>query len=327
MPNPLYKKAMDLPQKPGVYQMLDKNGETLYVGKAKNLRNRVSSYFTGRLDDKTAKLISKVVDFSVILCANELESLVLECSLVKEKNPRYNIRLKDDKGLPYIRLDVKNPYPRLTIVGKMAKDGAKYFGPYGGRVVTREVIRAVSHALGLPTCSRKFPRDIGKERPCLNHHMGQCPAHCQSSTPKDEYDRAIAQAIMVLEGKGKELTNTLRAEMEQAAEDMHFERAASLRDRIRALENLETDQQTVISLSLADTDVLGFYRGAAKSAFAVLHYVQGKLLDKDYELIENPLEDTAEAISSIVKQYYQGRERYPKTIYLPCKIEDLEALE
>jgi len=327
MPNPLYKKAMDLPQKPGVYQMLDKNGETLYVGKAKNLRNRVSSYFTGRLDDKTARLISKVVDFSVILCASELESLVLECSLVKEKDPRYNIRLKDDKGLPYIRLDVKSAYPRLTITGRMANDGAKYFGPYGGRVVTREVIRAVSHALEIPTCSRKLPRDIGKERPCLNHHMGQCPAYCQTNMPKSEYDSAIAQAIMVLDGKGKELTSTLSAEMKQAAEDMHFERAASLRDRIRALENLETNQQNVVSLSHADTDVLGFYRGAAKSAFAVLHYVKGKLLDKDYELIDNPLEDTADAVSAIVKQYYLGRERYPKTIYLPCKIDDLEPLE
>jgi len=326
MANALYKKAMDLPQKPGVYQMLDKEGETLYVGKAKSLRNRVSSYFTGRLDDKTAMLISKVVDFSVVICASEFEALVLECSLIKERNPRYNIRLKDDKGYPFIRLDTKNLYPRFTIVAKRAEDGAKYFGPYGVRTATREIIRVVSHALGLPTCSRKFPRDIGKERPCLNYHMGQCPAYCLKDTPKSDYDRAIMQASMVLDGKAGELINSLGAEMDQAAEDMRFELAASLRDRIRALERLETRQQ-VISPGVADTDVLGFYRGAAKSAFAVLHYVNGKLLDKDYELLDNPLEDTAEAVSAIIKQYYLRRERYPRTIYLPCKIDDLEPLE
>jgi len=327
MPNALYKKAMDLPQKPGVYQMLDKNGETLYVGKAKSLRNRVSSYFSGRLDDKTTVMVSKVVDFSVIICANEFEALMLEYSLVREKNPRYNIRLKDDKGYPSIRLDTKVPYPRFTMVGKRAEDDAKYFGPYGSRPVTRNVIRTVSHALGLPTCSRKFPRDIGKERPCLNYHMGQCPAYCLKDTPKSDYDKAIAQAIMVLDGKSAELTKTLQKEMEQAAADMHFERAANLRDRIRALESLETQQQNVVSPSIADTDVLGYYRGAAKSAFAVLHYVNGKLLDKDYEILDNPLEDTAEAISAIVKQYYLRREQVPRTIYLPCKIEDLEPIE
>jgi len=326
MPNTLYKKAMDLPQKPGVYQMLDKEGEILYVGKAKSLKNRVSSYFTGRLDDKTAMLISKVVDFSVVICASEFEALVLECSLIKERNPRYNIRLKDDKGYPFIRLDTKNPYPRFTIAAKRAEDGAKYFGPYGVRTVTREIIRAVSHTLGLPTCSRKFPRDIGKERPCLNYHMGQCPAYCLKDTPKSDYDRAVMQASMVLDGKAGELINSLSAEMEQAAEDMRFELAASIRDRIRSLEKLETRQQ-VIAPSVADTDILGFYRGAAKSAFAVLHYVNGKLLDKDYELLDNPLEDTAEAVSAIIKQYYLRRERYPRTIYLPCKIDDLEPLE
>jgi len=326
MSHNLYKKSNNLPQKPGVYQMLAADGEIIYVGKAKSLKNRVSSYFTGSHDDKTAAMVSKVVDFAVIVCATEFEALVLENSLIKEISPRYNILLKDDKGYyPYIRLDIKSSYPRFSIVSKRQDDGARYFGPYSARYITKEVIRAVSHALRLPTCSRKFPKDIGKERPCLNHHMGLCLAYCLADTPKASYDQAIKEAVMLLEGKSDDLAQTLQQEMEQAAGEMRFEMAASLRDRIRALEGLET-KQNVVSLSMADTDVVGFYRGAAKSAFAVLHYIDGRLLDKDYELLENPLEDTVEAVSAIVRQYYQRRERYPKHIYLPVEPDDIEPL-
>jgi len=317
---------MELPAKPGVYQMLDKQGDTLYVGKAKSLKNRVSSYFTGAHDDKTGVMVAKVKDFTVITCANEFEALVLENSLIKDLSPRYNIRLKDDKGYPYIRLDLDSDYPRFSIAAKRGSDGANYFGPYGVRRVTREVIRAVSHALALPTCTRRLPQDIGKERPCLNHHMGQCPGYCQKGTPKSEYDQAIRRAVMVLEGKRNILTDDLTREMETAAEEMRFELAANLRDRIRALENLET-RQNVVSVSAADTDVIGYYRGAAKSAFVVLHYMDGRLLTKDFEIIENPLEDAAEAISAILKQYYRRSERYPGTIYLPGEPDDLESLE
>ena len=322
----LYRKAMELPQKPGVYQMLDREGETLYVGKAKSLKNRVSSYFTGSVDNKTAVLVSKTVDFSVIVCPGELEALVLECGLIKQKKPRYNILLKDDKGYPYIRLDTKSAYPRFTIVPRRTEDGAKYFGPYGRRSMSRETINAVCHALGLPSCSRKFPRDIGKERPCLNYHMGQCLAHCQRDTPKEAHDRAIAQAVLVLEGKASLLTDSLKEEMEQAAEEMRFELAAAIRDRIYALEQLKA-RPNVVSTAMAETDVVGYYRGAAKSVFVVLHYIGGRLLDKDYELIETPLEDTAAAISAILKQYYRRRGVYPKTIYLPTEPEDMLPLE
>jgi excinuclease ABC subunit C len=323
----LYKKAMDLPQKPGVYQMLAADGEVLYVGKAKSLRSRVSSYFSGSHTDKTAVMVSKVKDFAVIACASEFETLVLENSLIKELAPRYNIRLKDDKGYPYIRLDARgSAYPRFHIVSKEQNDGAGYFGPYKSRSVTREVIRTVSGALQLPTCNRQFPRDIGRERPCLNHHMGTCLGWCLPERSKAEYDHCLAQATMLLEGKSADLIGALRREMEMAAQEMRFELAAAHRDRIRALESLET-RQNVVSLSVADTDVIGFYRGAAKSAFVVLHYIGGRLLDKDYELIENPLEDTVEAVSAIVKQYYQRPARYPKTICLPAEPDDLAPLE
>ena len=322
----LLKKANDLPHKPGVYQMIDKAGTVIYVGKAKSLKNRVSSYFSGAHDDKTTRMVSKVVQFHIILCATEFDALVLECALIKEKAPRYNILLKDDKAYPFIRLDRKKPYPRFAIVAKKAEDGASYFGPYGGRHITREVIRTLSQALQLASCNRRFPQDIGKERPCLNHHVGLCLAYCRKDTPKAEYDERLRQAVMVLEGKTETLTSTLTEEMHAAAEQMRFEQAASIRDRIRALESLD-EKQSVVSVQMADTDMVGYYRGAAKSAFVVMHYIGGKLLDKSYEIIETPLETEAEAVSALLKQYYQSAARYPRYLYLPCAIEDRAAME
>lgn len=323
----LLEKANQLPLKPGIYQMLDKNGTVLYVGKAKILKNRVSSYFSGAHDNKTTQMLSKVHDFSVILCATEFEALVLECSLIKEKKPRYNILLKDGKGYPHIRLDTTKAYPRFSITANPAKDKAKYFGPYGGRFVTREAIETLCHAFALPTCSRVFPRDIGKERPCLNKHLGLCLAYCSPDTPKSTHDERIGQAILVLEGKVQSLIQELSVQMEQAATDMRFEQAASIRDRIRAIEKLSA-KQNVVSLQLADTDVLGYYQGASKSGFSILHYIDGSLLDKEYEIIDTPLESPSAAISAILKQFYgDDGLRYPKAIYLPFEIDDQESLE
>ena len=326
MNDTLYKKALDLPQKPGIYQMLDKDGEILYVGKAKSLKHRVSSYFTGRHDSKTMLLVSKVCDFAVILCKSEFEALVLESSLIKAHRPRYNILLKDDKGYPYVRLNMAESYPRFTMTAKKAVDGARYFGPYGKRGVTRDAIFALGKALKLPGCSRKFPRDIGKARPCLNLHMRQCLGYCQKAELKQEHDRAIAEAIMVLEGKTGDLMDNLKQEMEQAAEDTQFELAAQLRDRIRAIALLRTRQNVVVAAA-ADTDVIGYCRGAAKSAFVVLRYIGGHLLGKDYELVDIPLDVTeAQAVSILVRQYYLRSESYPRAIYLPFVCEDIELM-
>ena len=322
----LLEKANQLPQKPGVYQMLDKNGTVLYVGKAKSLKNRVASYFSGAHDDKTTHMLSKVRDFSVILCPSEFDALVLECTLIKEKSPRYNILLKDGKGYPFIRLDTTKAYPQFSIVSKRNTDKARYFGPYGGRFITRDAINALCNALLLPTCSRTFPRDIGKERPCLNHHMGLCIAYCSPDTKQSEHETRIAQAILVLDGKVDTLVSTFVAQMNEAAENMRFEQAANLRDRIRALEKLK-NQQNVMSLSLADVDVFGYYQGAAKSGFSILHYIGGTLLDKEYDIIDTPLEAPPAAVSAILKQYYADKEYYPKFIYLPFDIDDQESLE
>ncbi len=304
--------------------MLNDREEVIYVGKAKQLKNRVSSYFRGGHEPKTAAMVSKVTDFNVIVAASEFEALVLENSLIKRHQPHYNILLRDDKGYPFIRLDVKSEYPRFTVVGKIAEDGARYFGPFGGRGATKDILDTICKALKLPTCGRHFPRDIGKDRPCLNHHMGVCEGYCRKAMP-EEYNRAIHAAVMILEGKTKQLLEDLTEQMMRASEELRFEAAAELRDRIRAIERLQTRQKVIASV-FSDTDVVAFYRGG-KCCFSVLHYTDGELAGKDFDLLDEPVEDDAGALSALVRQYYTQRGAYPRQIFLPMEIEDAPELE
>ena len=321
----LREKANRLPLLPGVYIMLDAAGEVIYVGKAKMLKNRVTSYFRGEHLPKVAAMAAKVEDFNIIVVNSEFEALVLENSLIKRHRPYYNILLKDDKGYPFVRLDEKSRYPRFTIVGRTAEDGAKYYGPFGGRNVTKDIIDTVCKALKLPTCSRKFPRDIGRERPCLNYHMGTCAGYCLKDMSEAEYRASIDQARMIFEGKTKELTDRLEAEMNKASEELRFEQAAELRDRIRAISGL-ANRQNVISTAAADVDAVGFYRDV-RCCFSVLHYSGGNLIGKDYELMEEPIESNDEVVSSLVRQYYSMRGICPKTVLIQCDIPDHDELE
>ena len=322
----LRAKANGLPLLPGAYIMMDKTGKVIYVGKAKLLKNRVSSYFHGEHDIKTETMVSKIDTFDVIIAKTEFEALVLENSLIKHHIPPYNIRLKDDKTYPFIRVDLKSDYPSFSVATRIQQDGAKYLGPYGSRGNTFGAIEAVKKALQLPTCGKKFPRDIGKERPCLNYHMGACRAWCQSGETKQAYRETVDAAVSVFEGKTSELTKRLTAEMEEAAEQLRFERAAEKRDRLKAL-NLLATKQFVVAGSMADTDAAGYYRGSAKSCFVVLHYIGGSLLDKDFELFESPFEEDEEALTEILVQYYERRGAWPRTILLPFSLQDREALE
>ena len=319
----LKEKAHALPLKPGVYIMQDAKNTVIYVGKAKALKNRVSQYFQDSAShtEKTRAMVSQIDHFDVIIADSEFEALVLECSLIKRHQPRYNILLKDSKGYPYIRLS-KEAYPRFSLASRAAEDGARYFGPYAGRSSTQAIIDALRTALRLPSCHKKFPRDIGRERPCLNFHMGKCDGYCRGGELKDQHDQAMAQAVSLLEGRFQEVLNDLKRDMEQAAEELRFEQAAELRDRIRAIELLGK-RQKVIAGSLADTDVTGFFRGTAKSCFVVLHYVEGELAAKDFDLLETPMEeDEGSVFSSLVREYYVGRTRLPKQILLPCELPD-----
>jgi len=319
----LKEKAHALPLKPGVYIMQDAKNTVIYVGKAKALKNRVSQYFQDSAShtEKTRNMVAQIDHFDVIIADSEFEALVLECSLIKRHQPRYNILLKDSKGYPYIRLSGEE-YPRFSLASRAAEDGARYFGPYASRGNTQGIIDALRTALRLPSCNKKFPRDIGKERPCLNFHMGKCDGYCRGDEWKEQHEQAMAQAVSLLEGRFQEVLNDLKRDMEQAAEDLRFEQAAAIRDRIRAIELLGK-RQKVIAGSLADTDVTGFFRGAAKSCFVVLHYVQGELAAKDFDLLETPMEEEeGSVLSSLIREYYVGRTRLPKQILLPCELPD-----
>jgi len=326
----LLQVAESLPLSPGVYLMMDKTGLVIYVGKARKLRNRVSQYFqsASRHNEKTRLMVSQVEKFDTIVVRSEFEALILENSLIKRHQPRYNILLKDDKGYPFVRLDEKEEYPRFTMVSKAAEDGAQYFGPFGGRHETRQALHAVSAALKLPTCTRRFPRDIGKERPCLNYHIGKCDGFCRADGPDGaEYRRRMEQAAGLFSGKLRQVSAAMEQEMAEAAENWEFEKAAALRDRIQALSVLSKEQQ-VIAGACADTDVWGIYSGAAKCGAAVLHIENGDLLGREMEVFPTAA-DTGEGeiLSAVLSQYYLARNALPREILLPCAFEGAETLE
>lgn len=320
----LKDKALSLPYAPGVYIMRDKTDKVIYVGKAKKLKNRVSQYFqdTASHTPKTRLMVSKIDHFEVIVAASEFEALVLECSLIKRYLPKYNILLKDDKGYPYLRLNMKEPYPKISMVSKLSDDGASYYGPYGSRGVTQDVLQAIRLTLRLPDCSRQFPRDIGKDRPCLNYHMNQCDGWCQPNRGYQDYRNRMEQAKQLLGGNYKAVAEDIRQQMLTAAENLEFELAASLRDRLNAVEALG-QRQLVTAGSLADRDVIGYAQTEAKACFAVLHFSGGNLLDKDYEILPLP-DDKESAVSSLLKQYYLSRGVAPKIVLLPFGIDDSE---
>ena len=320
----LKEKALTLPYAPGVYIMRDKTDKVIYVGKAKKLKNRVSQYFqdTASHTPKTRLMVSKIHHFDVIVAASEFEALVLECSLIKRYMPKYNILLKDGKGYPYLRLNMKEIYPTITLVSKPAEDGADYYGPYGGRAVTHDMVEAIRLTLKLPGCHKQFPRDIGKERPCLNYHMNQCAGWCRPEKTCAEYRQVMLQAKQLLQGNYKAVAEEIRQQMLAAAENLEFELAANLRDRLNAVENLG-QKQLVTAGTLADTDVVGYGETEAKACFAVLHFSGGNLLDKEYEVFPRP-DDKTEAVSSLLKQFYLSRGLAPKRVLLPFEIDDAE---
>ena len=320
----LKEKALSLPYAPGVYIMRDKADKVIYVGKAKKLKNRVSQYFqdTASHTPKTRMMVSKIDHFDTIVAASEFEALVLECSLIKRYLPKYNILLKDDKGYPYLRLNMKDVYPKITLVNKTADDGAAYYGPFGSRGVTQDVMEAIQLTLRLPGCHKQFPRDIGKERPCLNYHMNQCAGWCQENKTCTEYRQTMEQARQLLQGNYKQVADGIRQQMLAAAENLEFELAASLRDRLNAVESLG-QKQLVTAGTLADTDVVGYGETETKACFSVLHFSNGNLLDKEYEIFPRP-DDKAEAVSSLMKQFYLSRGLAPKIVLLPFELEDSE---
>ena len=323
----LKEKAAGLPLSPGVYIMRDKTNAVIYVGKAKKLKNRVSQYFQDTVTHtpKTRLMVSKIDHFDVIIAASEFEALVLECSLIKRYMPKYNILLKDDKGYPYLRLNMKEAYPRISMVSKIADDGASYYGPYGSRGITQSLMETIQTTLKLPNCNKVFPRDIGKGRPCLNYHMKQCEGWCLEGKDKAEYLLRAEQAKQLLQGNFKQVAGQIKQQMLESSEALNFELAANLRDRLKSVEALG-QKQFVTAGALADIDAIGFFQNESKACFSVLHFRNGNLLDKEYEIL-NAVDEQEVTVASLITQFYLNRGFVPKYILLPFKLEDSSLIE
>ncbi len=324
----LKEKAHRLPQLPGVYLMHDREGTVIYVGKAKALRNRVSQYFADLASHtvKTRRMVSNIDHFETIFANSELDALLLENTLIKKYKPKYNILLKDDKGYPFIRVD-NTAYPRLSVAGRRERDGARYFGPYGGRGTANAAIRLLSEVFLLPSCNRRFPRDIGKERPCIQLQMKKCCGPCTGNLSEQAYGEIIEQCVQVLEGKSAQLEEQLQTQMEQAAEALQFERAAVCRDRIRALQRLRQSRIAVVTGG-ADTDAVGFAVRGSRACIVRLSYRGGILVDRSRLLLDGLDEgDAPDALESYLQQYYGPLCWAPKTVCLSHEIEDQQAME
>lgn len=324
----LKEKAHRLPQLPGVYLMHNRDGVVIYVGKAKSLRNRVSQYFADLASHtlKTRRMVSNIDHFETIFANSELDALLLENTLIKKYKPKYNILLKDDKGYPFIRIS-KELYPKLSVASRRERDGAQYFGPYGGRGTANTAIRLLSETFLLPSCNRKFPRDIGKERPCLQLHMKKCCGPCTGDLSPEAYQEIIRQCIQVLEGKSEELEARLQSQMEQAAEEMLFEQAAVYRDRIRAIQRLRQSRIAVVTGG-ADTDAIAYAVRGSRACIVRLSYRGGVLVDRSKVLLDGLDEgDASDTLESFLQQYYTPLGWAPKAVCLSHEIEAQQTME
>ena len=312
----LLEKALQLPLSPGVYLMRDARGKIVYVGKSRKLKNRVSQYFhLGEKSYKTARMVESVADFDYFLCDTEIEALALENTLIKQHSPKYNIRLKDAKSYPYIKI-TDEAYPRLVFTRARLGDKGRYFGPYSGASVAGTVIRTLNKTLGLPTCKRQFPRDIGKERPCLYYQLGQCCGVCTGSVTPEAYASRVRYAADILRGNSAAARRQVREEMALCAEREEFEKAAALRDTLFALESLSEKQKVVAAPDTAQ-DVFGFWRDEFNAVMAVFYVREGALVDKtEFVFSPDELLDENEALLSFLYDHYRHRTDIPPRVLL-----------
>lgn len=313
----LSEKARNLTHDPGVYLMKDKKGEIIYIGKAKNLKNRVSQYFQPNNPSHTEKvrrMVENVEDFDYIVVGSEFEALVLECSLIKQNAPKYNILLKDDKGYHYIRVE-KGPYPRITAQKQLLKDdAADYLGPYTSSYSVTQTVDEVNKIFGLPTCNKKFPQEFRKTRPCLNYHIKQCMGVCRGRISETEYRTVFDEALAYIKRGGGSLLSRLEKQMEEAAEALDFERAARLRDRIRAIRHI-ADTQKVFLINSKEQDVIAFAQNMNHAAVAVLKFRNYRLSDKD-DYVFPDVYDLPTVRQEFLNQYYLQNGDIPPRILI-----------
>ena len=321
----LRKKSMSLPLTPGVYLMKNKNGEIIYVGKAKALKNRVSSYFGSQnnLWIKVRRMVENVEDFDYIMCDSEFEALILECSLIKQHSPKYNILLKDDKGYHYIKI-TRNGWKNFTAVKQRLDDGAEYIGPYTNSFGITNAIDTAKKIFMLPQCNKVFPRDFKKSRPCLNHFIGQCAAPCAGKMSADDYAEAVDRAIdFIINGSGKAI-DELTAKMLEASENLEFEKAAKIRNKINAIKKV-TEKQKVVAASVEEQDVFATVCSDSKACLSVLRFKDARLYDSEHFIIDLP-EDMPEARHELIRSYYSMRDFIPRRIAVDGEVEGSELL-
>jgi len=325
----LEDKLKNLPENPGVYIMKDKNDEIIYVGKAVNLKNRVRSYFQSSRNQspKVAAMVERIENLEYIITDSELEALILECNLIKKHRPKYNVMLKDDKHYPYIKITMSEDYPRLLTVRDIKKDGAKYFGPYTDVGAVNKTLEVLKSLFPIRTCSKNIEKMIGKERPCLNYHIKKCIAPCRGDVSKEEYMELIDSIIMVLDGKQEEVLKELEEKMHQAAENLDFERAAEIRDKMNSLVKIG-EKQKIISSAMVDQDAIAFALDQGQSCIQVFFIRGGKLIGREHFLIEDiKLSDSKEILSSFIKQFYNEGTVIPKEIILQEEIDEINIIE
>ncbi len=322
----LKEKALLLPMDSGVYIMQDKDGTIIYIGKAKHLKNRVSSYFVNLSshNEKTLQMIRRIDTFRYVVTKTEFDALLLESQLIKQHKPKYNILLKDDKGYPFVRLG-NEPYARFEVVNRKLRDKAKYFGPFSSRGQAYKALDLVHTIFQMPTCTRVFPRDFGKARPCLNYHMEKCMGVCKGDISAEQYAEFLDKAGRILDGKYEGLAEEFEEKMLKASEDLEFEKAASYRDKIITLKKM-SQGQGVFSKSLVDTDIVAYATLNMRACVVKMSYIAGTLLDKEAVFFDGCDENDAnEVMESFIKQYYEAQGFAPKNIILSHEL-DTEAL-
>lgn len=319
----------NLPDRPGVYIMHDKDDTIIYVGKAKVLKNRVRQYFQKNSNHtpKVIAMVSHVAYFEYIVTDSETEALALECNLIKKHRPKYNILLKDDKQYPYIKVTINEPYPKVLKVRKLKKDGAKYYGPYVSGLTLKNTLELIQKLFKPPTCHRKFPEDIRKGRPCLNYHINNCFAPCTGKVTKEEYRQVFFNICRFLDGNHKELIASLTEEMNEAAKEMRYEKAADIRDKIRAVKDIEEKQKIVNTDRQDDRDVIAL-AGEDNIAFCEMFFIRaGKVIGRESYKIDNVTASSEkEIMTDFVKQFYQSAEYIPPEILTEYAIDDLDAI-
>lgn len=321
----LRKKAMSLPLLPGVYIMHSADGEIIYIGKAKALRNRVSQYFGSQNNhaEKVRRMVDNVDRFEYIITDSEFEALILECSLIKQHTPKYNILLKDDKGYSYIRVS-GDKWRKISYVLQKKDDGAEYIGPYKSSYYVKSAVEEANKIFMLPTCNRKFPQDFGKGRPCLNYHIRLCSAPCTGRVKFGDYNESVEQALAFLKGGSASSVKELTRQMEAAAESLEFERAAKIRDKINAIKKMG-EKQKVVANRVLDEDVIASFSDGGKTCFQVFRFEGGRLFDRESFVFDSG--DTEGETEEFILRYYTIRNDVPKNIAVDREFDGMSAIQ